>query len=421
MKLLPKSLISWNEPWFFLLRLRTRQGWLTRAAVALVLMGIMFAVIYFTGRARMGVPQMLLVSAMAGVFLSLLPDLVNLQREVTVYEDSVFFNSAMKYGWSGEFKFTEIHFVQLMRPEDWHMPFGGCLLHMTGDSFLFGVPNKLPLETLANVLHRAGLKVVLIGWEPPEGDSRIQVKDEIEFVPDPTGRTISARIWPVEEQDGKLTPLSTEIIGVVMALGPLALALIGLIAAVVVLIVRWSALSVLDRCLIGGGAVAAVVVTFLYLLLAGQFLAARYMVGVGRSILRTRANAILTGDEAQLTPVEIFNREAWTSTIVKAIDFGFLHLDGARRLLRFEGNKNRWEIPTQALTACRVEEAHVGSEGNVDAEKRYYVVLGAQSDGQPWEVGMIPTRTEMGNDNKDQRYARAQELFGRVTALVGRT
>jgi hypothetical protein len=325
----------------------------------------------------------------------------------------------MKYGWSGEFKFSQILWVQLLRREDWAMPYGGALLHMADDTRLFGVPNKLPLETLANVLHKAGLKVMLVGWEPPVGDTRVQVTDEMEFVPDPSGRTISARIWPVGEQDGKLTPLSTEIIGVVMALGPLALSLIGLIAAVVVLIVRWGALSILERCLIGGGALAAVVVTFLYLLLAGQFLAARYMVSVGRSIVRTRPNAIVTGDEEQLTPVEIFNREAWTSTIVKSVDFGFLHLDGARRLLRFEGNKNRWEIPTRALTACRVEEAHVGSEGNVDAEKRYYVVLGAQSDGQPWEAGMIPTRTEMGNDTKDQRYARAQNLFGRITELVG--
>jgi hypothetical protein len=125
--------------------------------------------------------------------------------------------------------------------------------------------------------------------------------------------------------------------------------------------------------------------------------------------------------EDELIPVEIFDRGAWTSIVTKSVDFGFLQINKGRRFLKFEGDKNRWDIPVTALTKCRIEEAHVGSEGNQNAEKRYYVVIALDRDGEPWEAGMINTRTQLGNDGKEQRYARAQALFDRISEVVSST
>jgi hypothetical protein len=196
--------------------------------------------------------------------------------------------------------------------------------------------------------------------------------------------------------------------------------LLGLIVAVVYLIMRWAELAPMTKWAIGGGVFLAIVLSFVYLVLAGQFLASRYMVRVARGVLKARPNPNVQcdGEDGEIIPVEIFDRSAWTSAIVKSVDFGFLQIDRQRFSLKFEGNKNRWQIPLTALTKCRIEEAHVGSEGNQNAEKRYYVVIAVDHGGEPWEAGMINTRTHVGSDGKEQRYARAQALFDRISNVV---
>lgn len=60
----------------------------------------------------------------------------------------------------------------------------------------------------------------------------------------------------------------------------------------------------------------------------------------------------------------------------------------------------------------------MGSEGNPNPEVWCYVVIACDRDGEPWEVGMIITRTEFGSDGKEQKYSRAQRLFERISRLV---
>jgi hypothetical protein len=306
-----------------------------------------------------------------------------------------------------------------MRPEDWNKSVTAMLITTADDAFVLGVPHKVSLDTVANVLHRLGVEVALAGWEPSEADTRVQVKDEIQLPEGATRRAGKARIWPVDENEARLTPPMATVVSFIIALSPLALSFLGLIAAGIYLFLKWGTLDVASRWLIGGGAFAALVASFVYLIVAGQFLAARYTVAVGKGIMKSRPGATLGGGEEELIPVEIFDRTAWTSVMARSIDFGFLQIDGRLGSLRYEGDKNRWDIPLSALTACRIEEAHVGSEANENAEKRYYVVIACERDGETWEAGMIHTRTEIGNDGKDQRYARAQGLFGRISSVVG--
>lgn len=420
MKLFSATQMSWNEPYFFLIKLREPWGWGRRAILGLVIFLVMFLAIHFTGRQRMGTAQAVLLSLACGAVLVALLDVGNIQREVTITEDSIGYQSSVQMGiyWMGSIALKDIQHVNLMRPEDWNRPWGAMLVQTAADGFLLGVPNKVSLETAANVLHRLGVAVTLKGWEPSETDTRVQVKDEVVLPQETRQFAGTAKIWAVDESEGRLSPPAATAVAVAMALGPLFLSLLALVAAGIYIVVKWSALPWLDKLMLAGIPFAAVIASFVYLIQAGQFLASRYLISVGKAVLRTRPSARFSGGEDELICVEVFDRTAWTSTVSKSIDFGFMQLDPSTRLLKFEGNKNRWDIPLSALTACRIEEAHVGSEGNENAEKRYYVVIACEHAGQPWEAGLIQTRTALGNDGKDQRYARAQGLLQRFSALI---
>ena len=296
------------------------------------------------------------MSLAAGLVLVALLDVRNIDREVTIKEDSIIYNSAVGTMWMGSFALKEIKGVHLMRPhQDWSKPYGAMLIQTSDDGFLLGVPNKVSLETIANILHRLGVAVQLAGWTSSETDTRVQVKTRLPFRKERRGRG-EARIWQVENSEARLNPPLAVAIGITISLGPLLLSLLGLIAAGIYLFLKWGELAALDKGLIGGGAFAALVLSFVYLVMVGQFLAARYSIGVARNMLRTRPHAHLSGVEEGLIPVEIFDRAAWTSTMVKSTDYGFLQIDGRQGCLKLEGDKNRWEIPATALTACRIEE-----------------------------------------------------------------
>lgn len=416
MALLSSTQISWSEPWFFLIRIREAWGWRRRLLLALGLSLVMFLAIYFFGLGRLTLPGMIGISLAAGFVLVALLDVGSIQRDVTVSDDRIIVSSSVGRGWFKTFKFESINSIQLIRPEEWEKPWGGMIIHARDDSFLVAVPRKVALATLADVLHRLGLTVTLSGWVPSESDTRFAVRNELDL--DPAAARGEIEIRPVGENEGPLLPPGHVAVQLVIALGPLLLALIGAIVVGVILFRNWSAMSVLDRSLYAGGAFLGLLVAFFYLILVGQFVAAAYGVRVARDRLRSRPHAQFDGTEDDLVVVEIFDRESWTSVTARSSDYGFLRIDRSQSRLVYEGNKFRWTLPMSALTACRIEESIVGSEGNPDAERRYYVVIAALNDGQPWEAGMIYTRTELGNDNAESRYKRAQLLFTQLAQVI---
>jgi hypothetical protein len=416
-KLISSTQISWNEPWFFLIRIREAWGWRRRLLLAIGISVVMFLAIYFFGGGdQRGLPGTIGISLAAGFVIVALMDVGNIQREVTVKEDCIIVGSSVGRGWFETFKFDAIDGIRLMRPDEWGKAYGGMVVASTDDSFLVAVPKKVSLDTLANILHHLGVAVSLTGWEPSESDTRVGVRDQIDL--DPAAAQGEISIQPVEDHEGPLLSPGHIAVQVIIAFAPLLLALIGAIVVVVVLVRNWTVMSVLDKILYGGGALIALVAAFLYLVKIGQFVAASYGIRVARSKLHTRPNAMFSGTEDDLVCVELFDRQSWTATVAKSSDYGFLRIDRQQAKLVFEGNKFRWTLPTSALTACRIEESIVGSEANPNAEKRYYVVIEAATEGEAWEAGMVYTRTEMGNDTAESRYQRAQLLFTQFAEVV---
>lgn len=416
MKLLSSTQISWNEPWFFLIRIREASGWRFRIFIAVGIAVAMFIASHFSKAGQLGLPEKIGISLAAGLLIVAMPDIRNCQREVTVKEDCIIVGGAFGRNRFQTFMFNAVNGVQLIRPAQWRKPYGGMAIVSAEGSCVVAVPNKVSLNTVANILHRLGVGVSLSEWEPSAGDTRIGIRNQIELDPSKVRGEISIR--PVAEHEGPLLSHAVDAVQIIIALGPLLLALIGAIVVVVVLCLNWSNFSVLAKSLYGGGALIAIIATFLYMILIGQFAAAGYAVRAARNNLRARPNTIFSGTEDDLVAVQLYERPSWTATIAKSSDYGFLRIDRRQDMLLFEGNKFRWTLPTSALSACRIEESIVGSEGNPNAQKRYFVVIQAPKGGETWEAGMVYTRTELGNDTAESRYKRAQLLFTQLAEVV---
>lgn len=410
--------LKWSEPWFFVIRLREAQGWVRRGLLALGLAVVVLIIIYFIRGQAFDLVKELGISALSGVVLVLLLDMGLIQREITISEDRISFEGVIGNMEGGSFALKDIKQAQLRTPEEWRKRHASLLLDFGESGFLIGVPQKTSLESIANVLHRLGVEVELTGWEPSETDTRVQVVDEVVLSKEAAEFSREARIWTVDEHEARLEPPSVMAVAITIALGPLVISLLGTIGGVGYLISQWSVLETFDKVLIGGSAVGALIVSVLYMILIGAPLASRYGISAAKKLIHTRPNALFDPEDEQLMTVEIFDRSAWTTTVVISGDFGFLEIDKSRRTLRLEGNKNRWDIPATALTTCRIEEAKVGTEGTESPDKRYYVVISLDHEGETWEAGMVPTRTNLGNDTNDMKYARAQELLGRISEVV---
>lgn len=416
MKFFSSTQISWCEPYLFVVRIREAWGWRRRILLALgIAVLLCVSMIFFDPIAR-PLPQAIGISLLAGFVLVALLDMGNIQREVTVNEDSIIVGSNIGRGWFETFKLPDIEGVQLIRHEEWPHKFGGMVIASKAEGFLVAVPNKVSLETLADILHRLGIKVTLSEWEASEGDTRIAVRNELEIDPAMTHGTIS--ITPVEQDEAALMSPLDITIQIIIALGPLLLALIGAIAAGVLLYQNWSDLTPLQTAGYIAGPLVGLIVSFVYLIMAGQFLAASYGISVAKKRLPGRPNSMFLGNEDDLVCVEIFDRQSWTAVVSKSSDYGFLRIDRARKTLFFEGNKFRWTIPTTAITTCRIEESIVGSEADQNAERRYFVVIAAPHNGDTWEAGMVYTRTELGNDTAESRYKRSQLLFSQLADAI---
>ena len=417
MALFASTQISWTEPWLFLIRIRTADGWMRRILLALGVAILVAVVIFLFQGGQRGILGSATAGLAAGAAILLLMDKSNIQRNVTVMEDRIVVDSSIGRGWFVTFKFEEITGIKLMRPDEWGKGYGGMIISTADDNFLVAVPQKVSLDTLADILHRLKLDVTLADWIPPQGDHRVGTSDEVAI--DAASARGEVTVESLKGQEAPLLPMFHQVVQLVIGLGPLLIALIAAIATGVHMFLHWGDLSVVDRGIWIGGAAVFFVLAFLYLVLIGQFVAADYGVRMGRKKLPLRATSIVDPQSEQLVPIEIFDRESWTKMAAMSSDFGFLEIDRARSRLLYEGNKTRWTLPFAALRGCRIQECVVGSGADQNAEKRYFVHIEAMQEQEPWEAGMVFVRTEMGNDNAEARYKRAQLLFLQLADAIG--
>jgi len=108
---LPKTEMSWSELYFFLLKIREGKSWLVRGLIALGIALLMFGAIQIDqNRAqRLGLLNALWLSAAAGLVRVGYADVGNIQRDVTIRDDGIIYNSTVNMGiyWHGSFEFED--------------------------------------------------------------------------------------------------------------------------------------------------------------------------------------------------------------------------------------------------------------------------------------------------------------------------
>lgn len=373
----------------------------------------MFAVMFFFPNAPQALPVQIGLALALGFLLVASMELPYMQRDVTVKDDCIIVGSTGGRGRFDTFKFADIEAVEILRVGEGAYKWPVMILELENEGFMTAIASKVRLETLADILHRLELTVGLTGWTPSDSDTRIAVRNEVTM--DPERLRGNIEITDITETEPRLMTGLQMALTAVIAAGPLLLSLIGSIVIGVITYQRWDTLSTVDVCLLLGGAFAAVVLSFMYLMRIGQFISARYGISRGLARMQTRTSAYFSGTEDDLLPIEIFDRESWTSVVSQSTDYGFLRVDRTSGILKYEGNKSRWTMPVSAIASCRIEESIVGSEADDKAERRFFVVVvSSETNQQPWEEGMVFVRTEMGKDDRETRYLRAKLLYDQL-------
>jgi hypothetical protein len=155
--------------------------------------------------------------------------------------------------------------------------------------------------------------------------------------------------------------------------------------------------------------------------LIGQLLrnpwSSRYVYNKTLAEFQNRPDSIvdLTNPEAIL--IEVVPRRNWGKlTLENAEDQGFLCVDQERRQLLFEGDKNRYRIPAEAVRSCEVEVMNPSESRSAPIA---CVVLTFQDEkiGER-EVPLLPRRTIAGANLGTNYVERANELYRRMQSLL---
>jgi hypothetical protein len=115
--------------------------------------------------------------------------------------------------------------------------------------------------------------------------------------------------------------------------------------------------------------------------------------------------------------VEIIPRENWNRMMWRNhTDTGLLVVDTARREIRYEGDKQRFCVPADALLSCNVEKTLFSASAKPTAPGVFLVVLRAPLNGNIWEAPIAPVVPRSIFNSKARQRA-AEALQDKILAL----
>jgi hypothetical protein len=134
--------------------------------------------------------------------------------------------------------------------------------------------------------------------------------------------------------------------------------------------------------------------------------------------IRSRPNWIVDPDDPEAIFVQIVPRCNWGRVMLEtATDVGFLKVDENRREILFEGDKERYCIPGQAIISCNVEQILYG-EGTAGRMTQYTTVLCAHYNTGIWE-NPIGQRGDFGMLGASKRLRLAEEMRDKMLSIRG--
>jgi hypothetical protein len=154
----------------------------------------------------------------------------------------------------------------------------------------------------------------------------------------------------------------------------------------------------------------------------------RYMSGRLRGLIAQRADPLVSADDPEGRFIDVVPRAQWHQLIPdKAADRGLLRVDFEGGRVLFEGLKERYVIPADAIVSCQVERMlpHTGSWNlyAVVLTVRYPAsapdsVIGGRR-GEEWEIPLLPRTTKFRRYNAAYRRELAESLREEIEELLG--
>jgi hypothetical protein len=156
-------------------------------------------------------------------------------------------------------------------------------------------------------------------------------------------------------------------------------------------------------------------------LFIGQLLrnpwSSRYIYNKTLDEFQYRPDSIVDLTEPDAILIEVVPRRNWGKfTLDNAEDQGFLCVDQERRQLLFEGDKNRYRIPVEAVLSCEVEVMNP-SESRSTPIACVVLTFRDERIGER-EAPLLPRRTIGGADLGANYVERSNELYRRLQSLL---
>jgi hypothetical protein len=182
----------------------------------------------------------------------------------------------------------------------------------------------------------------------------------------------------------------------------------------------------LDWLLVAGGALAAgfgVVVCWNNV----DFFNFRLGYRIARQAIQWRPSALVNPDDPQATYVDVVPREQWSDILSdRPSDVGFLKVDTAARQLLFEGVRQRYRIPGEALASCEVEPINAAAgrfTTYVTVIRTRHPHATHEADATdagvpPWEAPLLPRPVRFGKYGPVQKRGLPEELRDRIRQIM---
>lgn len=158
-----------------------------------------------------------------------------------------------------------------------------------------------------------------------------------------------------------------------------------------------------------------------------DFLNMRHRYAAVAKILRQRGDSLVHPDDPEAIYVHVVPRANWKGLDqTRSEDRGFLLLDPRRRQLLFEGIRQRYQVPGEALTACIVEPITLRGEPTSLYVTVIRAPLAEPASGRlpsglpplPWEAPLIAYPVKFEPYRKRHRYLRAVDLRDRIVMAL---
>ena len=158
-----------------------------------------------------------------------------------------------------------------------------------------------------------------------------------------------------------------------------------------------------------------------YHVLFAELTGGRYLASVVRSNVQRRLHAVVDPNQPDVILVERVPRANWTKAkLLDNDELGFLRTDRWQRCLLFEGNFERWRIPTRSIVSVQIESYFPPTaQADQEGQERHMVVLQVRTAEGIWEAPLARMRlTAAEIRDKQSRRRNAVDLCNQIREIL---